>query len=284
MVLHVKLVAAKAALVAVSLMAPNPDAPARRAEWANPETVPVAAVTFTYRASGDFQRDGRTVDAPWEDRTTRGFEIMKYQLSTAQYDACVSERACPARPLSQSRDPGLPAVLLSHEDASAYAAWISRKSGDRWRLPSDAEWRVAAGSRARDDALGVSDPSQRWLARYDAESEAAKNDEKLRPLGSRGANENGLYDLSGNVFEWTQDCFVRYAGDASGFHKVTENCGVRVVEGEHRAYVTDFVRDARGGGCAAGKPPTWLGVRLVREPRARPGFAQRLHSWLGGQA
>ena len=41
---------------------------------------------------------------------------------------------------------------------------------------------------------------------------------------------------------------------------------MRVVEGQHRAYVTDFIRDARAGGCAAGVPPSNLGFRLVREP------------------
>ena len=44
------------------------------------------------------------------------------------------------------------------------------------------------------------------------------------------------------------------------------NCGVRVAEGQHRSYVTDFIRDARAGGCAAGLPPSNLGFRLVREP------------------
>jgi hypothetical protein len=42
---------------------------------------------------------------------------------------------------------------------------------------------------------------------------------------------------------------------------------VRVVQGQHRAYVTDFIRDARAGGCAAGIPPSNLGFRLVREPK-----------------
>jgi len=46
------------------------------------------------------------------------------------------------------------------------------------------------------------------------------------------------------------------------------NCGVRVVEGQHRAYVTDFIRDAKAGGCAVGVPPDNLGFRLVREPKA----------------
>jgi hypothetical protein len=48
----------------------------------------------------------------------------------------------------------------------------------------------------------------------------------------------------------------------------TTNCGVRIAQGVHRAYVTDFIRDARGGGCAAGVPPTNLGFRLVREEKS----------------
>ena len=45
------------------------------------------------------------------------------------------------------------------------------------------------------------------------------------------------------------------------------NCGVRIAQGQHRSYVTDFIRDARAGGCAAGLPPSNLGFRLVREPK-----------------
>ena len=274
MLTHLKL--AKAAFVVASLVGTAPD----RGAWSPPETVDVGPVTFAYRPAGDFQAAGRAVDAPWQDRSTPGFRIMKYQLSTEQYDACAAERACPYRPASQSRDSRLPAVLLSFDDARAYAAWIGAKTGETWRLPSDAEWRVAAGSRARDDALGAGDPSDRWLARYDAESAAAESDAKLRPRGGFGVNERGLYDLSGNVWEWTQDCFVRYAVGPAGVRAVTTNCGVRVVEGEHRAYVTDFIRDARAGGCSAGKPPSHLGVRLIREDRA--SLAARLSRFVAG--
>ena len=59
----------------------------------------------------------------------------------------------------------------------------------------------------------------------------------------------------------------RSAGAAGAAAAVTVNCGVRVVEGQHRSYVTDFIRDARAGGCAAGIPPSNLGFRLVREPK-----------------
>jgi hypothetical protein len=61
--------------------------------------------------------------------------------------------------------------------------------------------------------------------------------------------------------------FIRQSLDAKGkpAGASTANCGVRLVEGEHRTYETDFVRDAREGGCAVGKPPSNLGFRLVRE-------------------
>jgi hypothetical protein len=48
------------------------------------------------------------------------------------------------------------------------------------------------------------------------------------------------------------------------------NCGVRVVQGAHRTYMTDFIRDPRTGGCAAGVPPANLGFRLVVEDRNWP--------------
>jgi len=71
---------------------------------------------------------------------------------------------------------------------------------------------------------------------------------------------------------------VRTALDEAGkaTAKSTVNCGVRVVEGQHRTYVTDFIRDARAGGCAAGVPPSNLGFRLVREPKA---FLPRIAAW-----
>ena len=72
--------------------------------------------------------------------------------------------------------------------------------------------------------------------------------------------------MGGNVWEWTETCYRRAMLDGAGAETGTArvNCGVRVVAGRHRSYMTDFVRDARSGGCAVGIPPTNLGFRLVR--------------------
>jgi formylglycine-generating enzyme required for sulfatase activity len=240
------------------------------------EAVDVAPRAFAYRMAGDFSQAGRPVDAPLVAVARISvLHIMKQQVTAAEYDRCVAEAKCMPRPSFGSSDPNLPVVQLSWDDATAYASWLSAKTGETWRLPTDEEWVFAAGSRFHDDALSVAasrDPSVRWLARYEKESEQETLDQRPRPTGAFGANEYGLLDLSGNVWEWTNTCFIRQSLDAKGkpAGASTANCGVRVVEGEHRAYVTDFVRDARGSGCAVGKPPSNLGFRLVREDK---GFA-----------
>ena len=246
------------------------------------ETVDVAPRVFAYRLAGDFSQAGQTMDAPLVAvARTSVLHIMKQQITVADYDRCVVEAKCMARSPLEGFDPNLPAVQVSWQDATAYATWLSAKTGETWRLPTDEEWVFAAGSRFHDDALSVAtsrDPSVRWLARYEKESEQEILDQRPRPTGAFGANEYGLLDLSGNVWEWTNSCFIRQSLDAKGKPAGASiaNCGVRVVEGEHRTYVTDFVRDARGGGCAVGKPPSNLGFRLVREDNGIASIASVL--------
>ena len=238
-----------------------------------PALIELAPGTVRYRAAGDFTRGGKPAEAPLAAiRITQPLAVMKHQVSSADYQRCVTENACRTLHPDVAVSSDRPAVMVSWRDADAYAAWLSRKTGETYRLPTDEEWAYAAGSRYRDDGLPVdgNNPSKGWLARYERESalKSAEIDGKPRPFGAFGTNENGLFDVAGNVWEWTNTCFVRTALDEAGnASRSTANCGVRVVEGQHRAYVTDFIRDARAGGCAAGIPPSNLGFRLVREPK-----------------
>ena len=236
-----------------------------------PALVELQPGTFRYRVAGDFTRAGKPAEAPLATiRIAQPITIMKHQVSSAEYQRCVSEGACRALPTDIAIAADRPAVMVSWRDADAYATWLSRRTGYTYRLPTDEEWAYAAGSRYQDDGLPVddSDPSKRWIARYEREADLKKSeiDGAVRPIGAFGTNENGLLDVAGNVWEWTNTCFVRTALHETGkVVSTTANCGVRVVEGQHRAYVTDFIRDARAGGCAAGVPPSNLGFRLVRE-------------------
>jgi len=240
-------------------------------EAISPETVRVTPRAFIYRMAGDFHMGGQPVDAPAVAiARSSALRVMRRQVTAAEYGRCVAAGECKQTSLNGTSAPDLPAANINWDDATAYAAWLSKETGYLWRLPTDEEWAFAAGSRFHDDALSLaarSDPSARWLARYKKETEDAASDRRLRAVGSFGENEYGLLDLSGNVWEWTNTCFLRQALDANGDPKgaSTTNCGVRAVEGKHRGYVTDFIRDASSGGCAVGRPPSNLGFRLVRE-------------------
>lgn len=244
-----------------------------------PETVVITPRTMTYRADGDFQKNNYPVDAPLTTRRlSRPFEIMKYQVGTADYELCVEDGACqPAEALPHNHDASAaeaPVVGVSYDDALAYADWLSRKTGENWHLPTDEQWAFAAGSRFPDDALGIEDdaasnPAIRWLRDYEKQS-ARKLDRSpaRRPAGAFGVNELGVADIAGNVWEWTQTCHRRVNIDAYG-KQVAEvpSCGVYVVNGKHRAAMSSFIRNPKAGGCSVGVPPDNLGFRLVRDNR-----------------
>jgi len=251
--------------IGVVLAAPRP------APSAVPATVRLAAGVQDYRPAGEFRIGTRIVDAPPGRARVAAVEIMKYQVSEADYARCMDAGACPATLTGRRAD--YPQTNVNLGDAMAYAAWLSARTGSAWRLPSDAEWLRAAGNRAVDDALGAeasgNDPSRRWIAGYRREA-ALRGESALgpRPLGAFGANDLGVQDIAGNVWEWTGTCFQNGTVSADGqtIASHSDYCGVRAVQGRHRAFVIDFIRDARVGGCSAGLPPDHLGFRLVHDP------------------
>jgi formylglycine-generating enzyme required for sulfatase activity len=276
-------IAAAASLAAAAFLVPVPDAaePAGRVGVIGPiETISVAAGRFEYQIAGEFMKSGRVVDAPKvEKQFRRPVEIMKYQVSAAEYAACVADGAC--QPADTRTEGEFPVTGVSWRDATAYAAWLSERTGDRWRLPSDEEWSFAAAERFGPEANGIiadddgSNPAARWLAAYRYRADPKERDMAPKPRGHFGFNSNGLADLGGNVWEWTDTCFIRNRIDAAGrLAEATTNCGVRAIGGQHRGYMSNFLRDGNSGGCAAGMaPPDNLGFRLVREPAPAIGIA-----------
>lgn len=243
------------------------------------ETVIVAPRTYSYRRSGKYQFRNTQVVAPMVEVVPNGpVEIMKYGVTADRFALCVNAGACRQAKRSQSDVPDAPATNISFYDAQDYAAWLSDETGEEWRLPTDIEWAQAAGSQFVDDvvdgARGENDPSALWLSAYTKNAELrAAADPIVKAQGFYGENEFGVADMHSNVWEWTSTCYNRTTLDAKGaVVSVVENCGVRAVEGAHRAYVSGFIRDPKGGGCSAGVPPDHLGFRLVKEAHVRSLF------------
>ncbi|MER8884892.1 SUMF1/EgtB/PvdO family nonheme iron enzyme [Mesorhizobium sp. M0500] len=249
-------------------------------------TVTLLSGSITYPTPGEFLMEGRPQANPRLKRQlNRPLEIMAYQISAADYADCVSAGGCQPAQETRAIPSNAPVTGVSYLDANAYARWYSQVTGDQWRLPSDEEWAFAAAERFAGEFEGVENdadnPARRWLTSYKAEVDLNRKPDPLpKSRGSFGFNSLGLADFSGNVWEWTSTCYVRttLAADGSGVASSVDNCGVHVLEGLHRAYMSNFVSDGKSGGCAVGTPPDNLGFRLVRDHR---GWANRIVGYLG---
>ena len=269
-----------AAILCLSLTACGP---ADRARLALPDLTRLPPGEATHQPPGEALRNGYPVSqAPVTTRHARGVAIMTRQVSQAEYAACVAAGACKPLDAAHRKDASadLPATGISWSDATAYAAWLSGSTGQRYRLPRYAEWIYAAGEAYREEAppaalqdngQAPNDPAQRWLAEYEQEIRRSKQgaDIDVRPFGQYGANAAGLKDMAGSVWDWTSDCHSRRvldaAPDAPEDADLSRNCGIRVAAGRHIAYLPDFIRDPKNGACSVGVPPANLGMRLVLE-------------------
>jgi formylglycine-generating enzyme len=163
---------------------------------------------------------------------------------------------------------GHPVVLVSYEDAIAYCQWLSVTMERRVRLPTEAEWEKAA----RGGVEGVRYP---WGTDVDGSranyltDPAAKRQRGTRPTGTFPPNAYGLYDMSGNVWEWVADW---YSGEYYGLGQPRDPRGpsigsLRIVRGG--SWVNDDVSMLRSAYRHKVPPDTYaysIGFRIVCEP------------------
>ena len=156
-------------------------------------------------------------EGPQRKVTMRSFAIGKFEVTFAQWDACAAEGGCSHKPGDESWGRGKrPAINVSWHDATELVAWLARKTGKPYRLPTEAEWEYAA--RAVADASEPHPPFSTGTtinykqANYDAnftygDGKMGLYRQKTVEVGSFRRNAFGLYDMHGNVWEWVQDCY-----------------------------------------------------------------------------
>ena len=189
-----------------------------------------------------------------------------------------------AQAVTSWRSPGLtqaeshPVLCVSWNDARAYAQWLSKKTGRRYRLPSEAEWEYAAraGSvSARywgDDPVqacrfaNVADQSRFQTWGFGQRHECTDGHYFTAPAGGYAPNRFGLHDMLGNAWEWTEDCWnASYAGaPADGSAWLSGDCAQRVSRGGSWSTVPRFARSATRYRNNADHRDNLTGFRLAR--------------------
>ena len=165
-----------------------------------------------------------------------------------------------------------PVVGVSWTDAVAYAEWLSHMTGQRYRLPSEAEWEYAcrAGTRT---AFSFGDSISTDLANYDGnysynDSPKGVYRKGTTPVAEFAPNQWGLYDMHGNVWEWVQDVVHDNYEGAPNTGRAWEeggDPGRRILRGGSWLYNPRYLRSSLRNGFSAARSNGIIGFRVARE-------------------
>jgi formylglycine-generating enzyme required for sulfatase activity len=177
----------------------------------------------TFKMGSPTTEPGREpIEGPQREVTLQPFSISKTEITYAQWSACVEDGGCGGyRPGAPESD-ALPVNAVSWRDAAAYTRWLSEKTGETYRLPTEAEWEYAA--------RGGTTTAYWWGDKFDL-SKAPRD--RTREAASLPENLFGLQGMLGNVSEWVEDCYVNGYSDApvDGSAVTAGDCSRRVVRG-----------------------------------------------------
>ena len=197
----------------------------------------------------------------------KDYEMGKYEVTVAQFAAFVNDtghnvgNSCwtkeggewKGRSGRNWRSPGFsqgddsPVACVNWDDAQTYVQWLARKTGKLYRLPNEDEWKHACDGGQGNEYCGGNDLD--GVGWYNQNS-----GDKTHPVGQKRPNGYGLYDMTGNVWEWQQDC---WEGD----------CGKRVLRGGSWSNLSENARAANRGRGTATERGIYVGFRVARSAR-----------------
>ena len=184
------------------------------------DMVYVKGGTFTMGATAEQGSDAYSNEKPTHSVTLSDYYIGKYEVTQAQWRAVMGSNP------SKWKGDNLPVENVSWNDIQKFIKKLNAQTGKKFRLPTEAEWEYAArgGNQSKGYKYSGSN-SISEVAWYDGNS-----GDKTHPVGQKSPNELGIYDMSGNVWEWCQDWYSSSAyssssqtnptGPNSGSHRV----------------------------------------------------------------
>jgi formylglycine-generating enzyme required for sulfatase activity len=238
----------------------------------------VVIPTGQFQMGSPSSETGRYSDEPFHRvRITKPFAIGKYEVMFHEYEWFASAKG---KPLPNDHDWGRgrrPIINVSWTDATAYAEWLSEQTGQRYRLPTEAEWEYAARAGTTTSRYWGNDPDEGCAFANAADLDGKKvfvgwtamqcHDGYVytAPVGSYRSNDFGLHDMAGNVLEWT--CSVYDKESKAPIQRCQEPFGEQelVVRGGSWSDEPRNVRSADRHRSRFDFQDYFLGFRLVRE-------------------
>ncbi|MDH5397907.1 MAG: formylglycine-generating enzyme family protein [Cyclobacteriaceae bacterium] len=161
------------------------------------EMVFVQGGTFTMGCTSE-QSDCEDDEKPEHGVSLSNFSISKYEVTQAQWESVMG-----SNPSWFSECPNCPVESVSWNDIQEFLRKLNERTGSNYRLPTEAEWEYAA--RGGDKSRGYQYSGSNNIDNVAWNS--GNSELKTHPVGEKQANELGLYDMSGNVYEWCQDWY-----------------------------------------------------------------------------
>ena len=230
-----------------------------------PEMVVIPAGSFTMGSPESEEGRSDKESPQHEVRIPKPFAAGRFAVTYAEWDACVDGGGCGGyRPADFTWGRGnRPVLIVSWDNAKAYTAWLSSKTGKQYRLLTEAE-------REYVTRAGTTGPFW-WGSSISAEQanygDTPKHGAKTVPVNFFKPNPWGLYQVHGNVHEWTEDCLTPNYRDApSDGTAGTGNCSVHVIRGGSWNDKPGYLRAAARGGCCKGgiERGANIGFRVAR--------------------
>ena len=237
-----------------------------------PEMVVIPAGSFLM-GSPDDEPERSSDEGPQHQVKIDSFAIGRTEVTFEQYDlfAQATGRKLP-NDQGWGRD-SRPVINISWEDATTYATWLSEQTGQRYRLPSEAEWEYAARTGtltpfSTGDCIHTDQANYNGNYDYaDCGAKTGLSRAKTVPAGSLPANPWGLHEVHGNVWEWVQDCWHPNYGGAPQDGTAWEaggDCALRLGRGGGWFYRPENLRSAFRFRLTADDAFSYLGFRLAR--------------------
>ena len=250
----------------VSREAPSPAAGVRMAADRWLETLTGMAFVWVpggsfLMGSGDWDDQGLADEKPVHEVWLDGFWMGQTPVTAAQFSRFT--KADPGR--ESLHDPAatgdVPVAGVSWHDAAAFARWLSQRTGQLFRLPSEAQWEYAARSGGRAEKYAGSDRAA------DVAWYADNSGGRLHRVARKKPNGLNIYDMCGNVCEWCLDHYAKSAYQHHGGHNPVirlDDDTARVVRGGSWRYGAKDVRCADRGLLVEDRRETDVGFRLIR--------------------